>query len=73
VPEREAVIIAFGRELFEEKHVSDRTYQRALSCLGQQGVVHMVALMSNYAMTAVIFNAIGQRLRPGQLPLLPIP
>lgn len=73
LPEKEAAIIAFGRELFREKSVNARMYDHALARLGQQGVVHMVALMSNYAMTALIFHAIGQQLRPGQVPLLPIP
>ena len=44
----------------------------ALRALGQKGVVHMVALLSNYTMTATIFHAIGQQLRPEQTPLLPV-
>ena len=72
-PEKEAAIIGFGRELFREKHVCAQTYDRALQALGQRGVVHMTALMSNYTMTAVIFHSIDQQLRPGQVPLLPIP
>lgn len=73
LPAREAAIIAFGRQLFREKKVDPQTYDRALQALGQRGVVHMVALMSNYTMTAVIFHSIDQQLRPGQVPLLPIP
>jgi len=73
MPAQEAAIIGFGRELFGEKHVSAQTYDRALQALGQRGVVQMIALMSNYTMTAVIFHSIDQQLRPGQVPLLPIP
>ena len=69
---QEAAIISFGRELFGTRKVSSATYERALQALSQKGIVHMVALMSNYAMTSVIFHAIDQQLRPGQLPLLPI-
>ena len=72
LPEKEAAIIRFGRQLFREKKVTDDTYDAALKALGQKGVVHMVALFSNYTMTATIFHAIGQRLRPEQTPLLPI-
>lgn len=72
LPEKEAAIISFGRELFGQRKVSQETYDRALRALGQKGVVHMVALFSNYTMTATIFHAIGQRLRPEQTPLLPL-
>jgi 4-carboxymuconolactone decarboxylase len=72
VGEKEAAIIEFGRQLFREKKVTDDTWSRAVKALGQEGVVHMVALFSNYAMTATIFHAIGQRLRPEQRPLLPL-
>lgn len=70
--DKEAAIITFGRELFREHKVSDATFDQALRTLGQKGVVQMVALMSNYAMTATILLSIGQRLRPEQSPLLPI-
>jgi 4-carboxymuconolactone decarboxylase len=70
--EKEAAIISFGRELFGTHKVSDETYDRALKALGEKGVVQMVALMSNYAMTATILLSIGQRLRPEQSPLLPL-
>lgn len=72
LPEKEAAIISFGRELFGKRKVGDETYDRALRALGQKGVVHMVALFSNYTMTATIFHAIGQKLRPEQAPLLPL-
>ena len=73
LPEKEAAIIAFGREVARNKHASAATYDRALKALGQRGVVHRIALMSNYTMTAVIFNSIDQHLRPEQTPLLPLP
>jgi 4-carboxymuconolactone decarboxylase len=73
VPATEAAIIAFGRELFRDKKVSAATYAHALKVLGQRGLVHMIALMSNYAMTAVIFAALDQQVAPDQVPLLPLP
>ena len=72
LPEKEALIIRFGQELFQARKVSPETYAHALRVLGEKGIVHMVALMSNYTMTAVIFHAIDQQLRPEQVPLLPI-
>lgn len=73
LPAKEAAIITFGREVARDKHASIETYNRAIELLGQRGVVHMIALMSNYTMTAVIFNSIDQQLRPEQAPLMPIP
>ena len=73
VAETEAAIITFGRELFHDKKVSAATYAQALQVLGQQRLVHMVALMSNYTMTAVIFAALDQQVAPDQTPLLPLP
>ena len=72
LPEKEALIIRFGRELFRDRKVSPETYEQALRAMGQKGIVHMVALMSNYTMTATIFHAIDQQLRPEQVPLLPV-
>ena len=69
---REAVIIAFGRELFRTKRLASRTFARAVELFGRRGVVELAALMGNYAMTAVILNAVDQQLHPGQKALLPV-
>ena len=71
--EDEALIVSFGRELFREKKVRAQTFARAETVFGRQGVVDLAALMANYAMTAVMFNAVDQQLRPSQQRLLPIP
>jgi 4-carboxymuconolactone decarboxylase len=69
---REAVIIAFGRELFRTKRLASRTFARAVELFGRRGVLELAALMGNYAMTAVILNAVDQQLHPGQKALLPV-
>ena len=53
--------------------MSPQTYARALRVLGQRALVHLIALMSNYTMTSVIFAAIDQQIAPDQAPLLPLP
>lgn len=73
IAEPDATIIAFGRELFAGKRVSPETYARALRVLGKRALVHMIALMSNYTMTSIIFAAIDQQVAPDQTPLLPLP
>jgi 4-carboxymuconolactone decarboxylase len=69
---REAVIIAFGRELFRKRKLSSATFARAVALFGRRGVLEVAALMGNYAMTAVILDTVDQQLHPGQKPLLPV-
>lgn len=71
--EREQLIITFGREVFRDKKVGSETFARAVQAFGWRGVVDLAALMGNYAMTAVLLNAVDQQLPPNQEPLLPIP
>jgi 4-carboxymuconolactone decarboxylase len=71
LPANEALIIRFGRELFGRKKVRSETFARAVQVFGWRGVVNLAAVMANYAMTAVMFNAVDQHLRPDQRPLLP--
>ena len=68
----EAVIIAFGRELFGKRKLSSATFARAVDLFGRRGVLELAALMGNYAMTAVILDTVDQQLHPGQKPLLPV-
>jgi 4-carboxymuconolactone decarboxylase len=68
---REAVIVGFGREVFGERKVRSETFSRAVELFGREGVVNLAALMGNYAMTAVMLNAVDQQLHPERRPLLP--
>ena len=67
---KEALIVSFGREVFRERKVRSETFARALEVFGARGVVNLAALMGNYAMTAVVLNAVDQQLHPDQPPLL---
>jgi len=73
LPPRESAIIDFGREVFRDKKVRPETFARAVELFGLEGVVNLAALMGNYAMTAVILNAVDQQVHPDRRPLLPIP
>jgi len=73
VPEKEAAIIAFGRELFRDRKVRAETYAETVRVFGQTAVVNLTALMANYAFTAVMLTAFDQQLHEGRKPLLPLP
>jgi 4-carboxymuconolactone decarboxylase len=73
LPPRESVIVEFGRQVFRDRKVGSATFARAVELFGHEGVVNLAALMGNYAMTAVILNAVDQHVHPERTPLLPIP
>ena len=69
----ESAIIAFGREVLGERRVRSETFARAVELFGREGVVNLAALMGNYAATAIMLNAVDQRVHPDREPLLPLP
>jgi 4-carboxymuconolactone decarboxylase len=73
LPETEAAIVQFGREMFGKRKVSSKTFARALAVFGSKQLVNLVALMANYAATAAKLCAFSNQLAPGQKPLLPLP
>src|SRR2546423_8172864 len=70
-PEKEAALIAFGRELFRDRKVRAETYAEMRRGSGRTAVVNITALMANYAFTAVMLTAFDQQLHEGRKPLLP--
>jgi 4-carboxymuconolactone decarboxylase len=71
--EKDAVVIALGREAIGKHHVSSATAARALSLFGNQGLVNIASLIGDYASTAILLNTFDQHVRPTDKPLLPIP
>jgi 4-carboxymuconolactone decarboxylase len=72
-PEKEAAIIAYGRELLRDRKVRSETYAEMVRIFGETAVVNLTALMANYAFTAVMLTAFDQQLHEGRKPLLPLP
>jgi 4-carboxymuconolactone decarboxylase len=69
--EKETAIIALGREMLGEKHVSSSTFAQVLRLFGRKGTVDLIGLMTGYAACAVEMPTLNQQLLPGQTPLLP--
>jgi 4-carboxymuconolactone decarboxylase len=55
-PKDERAIYDFVRELYETKRVSDKTYIRVRSLLGDAGVVELVGILGYYALVAMTLN-----------------
>ena len=73
VGEKDAALIAFGRELFGDHNVSAETYARAERTFGVQDLVDIVGLMGAHAADAAVLAAFDQHLPAGVEPLLPLP
>lgn len=71
LPDREAALIDFGRELFGAHTVEPQTYLRARERFGQNDLVDLVNLMASTAEEATLLAAFDQRLPAGERPLLP--
>lgn len=73
LPQKQAIIIEIGRELFGTYALSSDSYARALKILGKTDLVDIVGLMANYAATATRLTAVNQQMPPGWKQLLPLP
>jgi 4-carboxymuconolactone decarboxylase len=69
--DRDAVAIAFTRELFRERTVRPAAFDAAVALFGIRGTVEIAALVGDYLMMTTVYNALGMRLRPDQEATLP--
>ncbi len=69
VPEKDALIIRFGRALFREHKVGPQLYADVVKTFGQRGMVEAAWIMGDYAMAAVALRAVDQHNPDGSLPL----
>ena len=66
---KDALVIRFGREWFRDHRVSPDTFAKAVEAFGQRGTVELIGVMGDYAMVAMMLQAVDQQL-PGR-PALP--
>lgn len=68
---RDAVAIAFTRQIFREGKVRPETFAAAVDLFGSRGAVEIAALIGDYLMITTVYNALGMRLRSDQEATLP--
>jgi 4-carboxymuconolactone decarboxylase len=73
LPDREATIIALGREALGAHAVTPETFATAQRLFGTETLLNICLLLGNYAMTAVVLHTFGVELPPGVPQTLPIP
>ena len=72
LPEKEASVIEFGRELFGKHYVTPETYSRTVKMFGEKDLTDLVDVMSLHAREALLLAIFDQHLPAGQKPLLPV-
>lgn len=71
VPEKEALVIRFGRAIFQDRKVGPELYAQVVETFGQQGMFELTAIMGDYAMAAIMLRAVDQHVPPPTTSELP--
>jgi len=69
----EVAVYTYAREILDNRHASDETYQTALEFFGNAGMIELTCLIGYYCMIAMTLNEHGVPLPEGAKPQLPLP
>lgn len=72
LPDKDATVIRFGRELLRAHKIEPALYAKVVELFGRQGMVDITLTLGDYVMTAFLLNAIDQQLPPGRTVNLPM-
>ena len=74
LPDKEATAIEFGRAMLRgNRQVPPELFAKMVSLFGERGTIEITMVMGDYAMTAMLLNAVNQQLPLDWEPLLPLP
>jgi 4-carboxymuconolactone decarboxylase len=74
LPEKEATAIEFGRAMLRgNRQVPSELFAKMVALFGERGTIEITMVMGDYAMTAMLLNAVNQQLPADWEPLLPMP
>ena len=74
LPVKEATAIEFGRAMLRgDRQVPAELFAKMVSLFGERGTIEITMVMGDYAMTAMLLNAVNQQLPADWEPLLPMP
>ena len=63
--EKDAVLIQFGREMYQQPKVSSKTYAEMERLFGRRGTLAVTLLMAHYTLHSLMIRAIDQHMPPG--------
>ena len=69
VPEREAIVIHFGRAILRDHKVSSELYAQVVKEFGREGMFELVSAIGDYAMVAMMLIAADQHWPNGPVDL----
>jgi 4-carboxymuconolactone decarboxylase len=69
IPEKEALVVHFGRALFRDHKVSPELYAKVVKEFGQEGMFELTSVMADYAMAAYMLRAVDQHWPQGPVDL----
>jgi len=72
VAPREALVIRFGRAIFQKRSVPSDLYADVVKEFGEQGMFELTATMGDYAMAAIMLRAVDQHVPNATAELPPI-
>jgi hypothetical protein len=65
LPEKDQVLIEFGREIFHQPKVTSKTYADMNRLFGERGTLAFALLMAHYTDDAILYRVYDQHLLPG--------
>ena len=66
VPEPDAAVIRFGRQMFTDKRVDSATFAKIVELYGQRGAMDIVAVMNTYAVSGFYAIAVDEQPAAGK-------
>ena len=69
IPEQDAAVIRFGRQLYGDRKVDSATFAKIVELFGQRGAMDIVAVMNTYAVSGFYGIAVDEQAAAGKTPL----
>jgi hypothetical protein len=69
LPDKDALVIRFGRALFRDHTVSPELYAQVVATFGKQGLIDLTAIMGDYALVDLMMRAVDQHVPNATYPL----
>lgn len=69
LPDEDATVIRFGRQMLHDKVMDSETFAKAVSLFGRRGAMDLVAVMSTYAVSGFYAIAVDEHMPAGRVDL----